>query len=564
MIRRPEQEDSVPERTSLKRKAIPALVGLTFLIAGTSLVFHVQLFSGLRHMQPDSTDPRLVNYVLERNHQWFRGLRADERFWSPPFFYPWKNVGTYTDSMLGMQPFFSAWRIAGFSTETSYQLCSMSLLVGCFIAAWVFLRRGCDFGPVPAAIGAFVFAFANPRSAQIGHIQMFAHYATPLAVMGLVLEFREGRFESRRWKWIWLFSLGAVVQFYCSVYLAWFLLQFLVFAFSVALLLPPARSALVASLRCKPMTWVAALAFTGLASLPLLIPYLQASRALPGNSFSEVFPLLPQPVSFLYTGYGNWIGNIIGLNEWRPIATLQSPWEHALSPGYITSAVALAGLWIRRRNPFTQLSMIAAAFLLLLMMRWPGDFTLWKWVFEVLPGADAFRAISRVGLLLLLIASYGVASTIDVVTKKWGAMAAAALALIVVIEQGQTQMRYEKHEQTRRSMTIAQALPKNCEAFFYTGLTDGRHFIAKNQLDAMWAGLMSGVPTVNGYTGYSPVGWWKAVGDTLTLTPEPDALTHLATELSRAGATAESLCLVRIRFEQSYAVNSEVLSIPIK
>ena len=563
MTHGPGQKNVIHERLSLEGTAIPVLVALAFMLLGTFLVFHVQLLSGFRYMQPDSTDPRLVNYVLERNHEWLLGLRPDEGFWSPPFCYPWKNIGTHTDSMLGMQPFFSLWKIAGVSTETSYQLCSMGLLVGCFLAAWILLRRGCEFGALPAAVGAFVFAFASPRSAQIGHVQLFAHYATPLAVLGLVLEFREGRFNPRRWQWVWLFSVAAVVQLYGSVYLAWFLLLFLMFAFAVALLLPPARSALVDSLRCKPKSWVTALAFAGLASLPLIIPYVQESRRILGSSFSEVFPLLPQPESFLYTGYGNWIGHFLGLDQWRPIATLPYLWEHAMSPGYVTTLVALAGLWIRRRKPLTLLFVGAAAIALLLMMRWPGGFTLWKWVYEIIPGANAFRAMTRVGLPLLLIASYGVASTIALMTKKWGTVPAIALALFVAFEQGQTQMRYEKREPAIRSMTIARTVPKGCEVFFYTGLINGRQSIVHNQVDAMWAGLIADVPTVNGYTGYQPSGWWEAVGGATALTPEHDALMDLANGLSRAGATAKSLCIVRIRFEGSHAVSSEVLSIPI-
>jgi hypothetical protein len=543
--------------------AIPVLIALVFLVAGVILVFHVQLLSGLRYMQPDSSDPRHVNYVLERNHQWFQGLRPNEGFWSPPFCYPWQNVGTQTDSMLGMQPFFSVWRIAGVLTETSYQLCSMSLLVGCFIAAWVFLRRGFSFGALAAAVGAFVFAFSSPRSAQIGHIMLFAHYATPLAVLGLVLEFRDSRLDPRRWQWIWLFFVGLVVQLYSSIYLTWFLLLLLILALAIALLLPPARSALIDSLRCKPKVWVAATAFAGLASLPLITPYLRASRVVPGSSFAEVFVLLPQPESFLFGGYGNWIGNFTGLNQWQPIATLQYIWEQGLSLGFVTTILALAGLWIQRRKPFTQVCVGAAAIALLLMMRWPGGFTLWKWVFEVLPGANAIRAVSRVALLLLLIASYGVASMFAFMTKKWGALPAAALALIVALEQGQTQMRYEKDEPRKRSMTIAQTVPEGCEVFFYTGLIEGRQEIVNSQLDAMWAGLITGIPTVNGYTSYQPPGWWEAVDGAMDFSPEPDALPNLAAGLSRAGANARSLCLVRIQFEGSHAVSSEVLSVPI-
>ena len=557
--RRATTRSAVLSKTSL----YSVVIAVAFLVIGTVLVFHVQLFSGLRFMQPDDTDPRLVNYILERNHQWFLGQRPDEDFWSPPFCYPWQDLGTHTESMLGLQPFFSPWRVAGLTTETAYQLCSMGLLMACFLSAFLLFSRGCRFGALPAAAGAFIFAFAGPRAAQIGHIQLFAHYATPLAVLGLVQEYRLGRFDSRRWQWIFLFCASTVIQFYGSIYLTWFFVVFLGFALIVALLWNETRSVLSHSLRTKGQIWIGGIVLSVLASLPLLIPYLAASKRLPGSTFADVFPLLPQPESFLYQGYGSWVGRFLGVHSWPPIATLQYMWEHAMSPGYVTTLMAIIGLWVRRREPLARICLCVASVVLLLVMRWPGGFTLWRWVFEVLPGANAIRAMTRISVPILLIVGYGVAASLSLITRKWGTLPAALLAGLMAFEQGQTQLKFDRLVPAARSQAIAGIIPDGCQTFFYTGTIDGDQSIMRNQIDAMWAGLYTSVPTVNGYTGYLPPGWWETVAGAMGESPSTDALAILTQGVADRGGAASSLSWVRVSFQGTTVADSEVRTIPV-
>jgi hypothetical protein len=225
----------------------------------------------------------LNNYILERNHQWFAGER-DEGFWDPPFFHPWKGVGAHTESLIGAQPFYSLWRVIGLPPGVSYQLCAMGLLGACYLAMWFLLRKGFSLGPLSAAAGAFLFAFSSPRSHQIAHIQLFAHFAMPLAVLGLVREFRDGRNEPRRWRWVALFAGAMAIQLYSCVYLTWFSCLMLVCAAAMALIWPRARSTLLASLCCKPLTWFAACLGAMVIGMPLLLRYLSAADRTSGTS----------------------------------------------------------------------------------------------------------------------------------------------------------------------------------------------------------------------------------------------------------------------------------------
>jgi len=58
---------------------------------------------------------------------------------------------------------------------------------------------------------------------------------------------------------------------------------------------------------------------------------------------------------------------------------------------------------------------------------------------------------------------------------------------------------------------LAARVGKDCMAFYYSPvLSDSRDAPPqfKLHLDAMWAALETGVPTINGYSGKDPRGWW--------------------------------------------------------
>src|SRR5206468_5737674 len=49
----------------------------------------------------------------------------------------------------------------------------------------------------------------------------------------------------------------------------------------------------------------------------------------------------------------------------------------------------------------------------LLAMEWPGGFSLWRAVYLYVPGASALRAVSRIGVALVLPAALGLALVVD-------------------------------------------------------------------------------------------------------------------------------------------------------
>ena len=142
-------------------------------------------------------------------------------------------------------------------------------------------------------------------------------------------------------------------------------------------------------------------------------------------------------------------------------------------------------------------------------------------------------------------------------------MPAIVLVGLVALEQGQTQLRFDRLVPAARSQAIAGIIPDDCQTFFYTGTIDGNQSIMRNQIDAMWAGLHAGVPTVNGYTGYPPPGWWETVAGAMVESPSPDALAILTQGVADRGGAASSLDWVRVSFQGTTVTDSEVRTVPV-
>lgn len=529
------------------RTARELLAPVVLCVVGLLVVFHTQIFSGLQLMQPDQVDPRLVTYTLERNHQWFGGDRPDEGFWDPPFFHPWHRVGTHTESLLGLQPWFSMWRIGGLSPQSSYQLCAMTLLVLCHWSAWAMLRHGFQFTSLPAAAGAFIFAFGLPRSSQLGHVQLFAHYGTPLVVLGLALVFRDAqRGTVRRWP-IWLCTASGVLQLLGSVYLTWFLLLAMALALPAALLIKHERDLLWRAVAARWRTWIVATSACTAVALPILVPYLQASQRLPGSSYETIQALLPRVQSLVFPGFASWESRWLRLQDLDLFRDLPYRWEHAMSPGFLTLALALVGLAVVSRRPGVRVMSVTAVVLLGFTLVLPEGFSLWRVGYALVPGAPAIRGVVRISLLLLMLLAIGVAAAVtSMVRHRWHRVLIPLALAVIVLESTQTTTAFEKSSSVQRVSVIAGFFPGTCDVLLFSRQHPNPRTLAVDQLDAMWAGLRLNRPTANGYSGHQPPGWWDVLGEVVLGREQPVSILDVRHRLEEHGTISGELCWLQL------------------
>jgi hypothetical protein len=503
MQRDHEANDDSGSQVYLRVLGNPALSPVLLWLIAISLFFHPTFLSGFRSVQGDLGDSRLVNFTLEHSYRWLNGMPLAEDLWSPPLYYPTLNAATYTDPMLGVAPLYWPWRWLGCHPHTAYQcwmLICWSLNFFCF---YLLLRKGFRTSPVAASAGAFLFAFASPRLANVVHQQLVVQFYLVVALLAAIAALRADRRErtqDRAGLWIGAFCASLVLQLYTAFYPFFFFLLGLMAALAVAMFTRNGRSTLrrFARHHVGPLT-VSVLAALG-AALPLLMRYYSTAEEVGLRSYN--LDRLPHTLSWFLMGGSNWLYGWIHAFPSMAWAQLS---RHHNGVGAVTTTLALFGLWHVRRNRVVQLILAALAGLFLLTLRMPGDWSLWEFVRSTVPGAAGIRAVSRVAMMLLFPAAIGLAVFFDRLVGRRRFLIAGALFGLVVAEQIHQPLIFDKELAERRVAAIAGEVPRDARAFLL--VNTGRRVDQYVHDDAAWVSIASGIPTINGRYGNRPRGW---------------------------------------------------------
>ncbi len=496
------------------------LLDLVLVVVGTVMVFWPTLRSGFAGMQTDPGDTLYLNYVLEHETKTLGERAYGEALWSPPFFFPTRDTLTYSENLLGALPVYAILRGA-FPPDTAYQVWCIAMLAFAYASMAYALRR-LAVSPLLAGLGAFVFAFGLQRASHLGHGQLLPAAFAPLAILALVLHAREP--ARRRFAGV---LVASFLQITAGVYLGWLLLlggvlfSLLVFSIDSEL-----RRRQLRFLKESPGFVLVALASWAGALVLFLRPYLVAARDLPPRPWSDVLLLLPRPRSWIAAPTGS---------LWARLGDVFPPdtplvWEQRLFLGAVPCLLVALGFVVARGlqgdERFRRTIILAALGTVLVLgalsLRVPvkmlgisagGErveyLTLWRFVYDFLPGATSIRAVGRIWTVMLPLALVGGLLGLEVALGKLRSgrlrsWVTAAIVAIGVVEQYQADLpSFDKLSYRADVRSVRTALSgSGCDAA-YVVLDPSKPFYA-SQLVAMWGGLEANVPVVNGYSGNFP------------------------------------------------------------
>ena len=479
------------------RVVVLAIVG----IGGLFLTFYPTLLSGFTQMQPEAGDVLLNNLFLEHTYRWAFDGSYRFSFWSPGYFFPTPYTFTYSETLIGTAPMYWLLRGVGCSESVACQLWIILSYAFDFIAMAVVLRW---FGvnTLFTAAGAYVFAFGLIRVDHLTHQQLMPQYFSPFAVWYAWAFLREPC--ARRWM---LLIVLCVLQVFASLHLGWFLgFGLLIFTGWGLFVEPGGWQRVWTFIRHKPLATVIPLVIAGLAVGAYARNYYKGTPT--HRAYWEAAMYCPYPDGWFVASPGS---------PWSDHLTPRPPSdfpEKMLFQGFTLYAVFVAAGWYawRRRFPSRPLVIAGigtAAAMMLLVMRWGGDVSLWYLVHQIIPGANAFRAVGRIAFVAymfgLIGGLVGVQALLTEHVPRLGLRTAiiGLIALLMIAEQIRP---FPPHFNKQESFfdPARSLIPQLDGIDVGYVVDDGSMPDYRHQIAAMWAGSWANVPVMNGFSGASP------------------------------------------------------------
>ncbi len=488
--------------------------------------FHLADFtSHFKDISGDAGDTRLIAFLLE--HQW-QALLGHAPWASPPMFYPVPGTLGYADAFVLQGLVYWPLRALGAGVLTALQGSTLLLNALNYAAmAWL-LRRVLGLGPLATIAGSLLFAFNSAKFNQFVHLQLQPLVLLPLMV-ALLIGVGRGA-ETLRPRGVFL-RLAAVallldLQLLSGVYVAWFFGFFVLFCLVFALIFAITRAWLLRAARVHARAILAAGGVFVVGAIPFALLYVPVLRQAGWRSYGDARGMIPHWFSLVVMGDGNWL--------WAWLEDVIPPfrdqpfyWEHriglggAVTVGWLLLAVAVLravrrwpvrardGLGTPNSAHFVAILVLAATAFYALGMSYFGH-SPWWFAFHTVPGIKSIRAVSRYPIVLALPIGLALAWTLDALVARASRASRLALVLLVAfgaLEQVGTRQGFDKAAETARLQALAVQLPKDCRAFYVTSPVNARSTLVSVHIDAMFVAQLTGVPTLNGYSGQEPPNW---------------------------------------------------------
>jgi hypothetical protein len=485
---------------------------------GTWLVHRFQFASSFDLFPGPRGDTRLTAYLCEH---WYQALRGKAELLSPAIFYPVKGVLGYSDVLLFLAAPYSVLRAAGFDIFTALAVVAVAFNFLNFIAGFLLLFHVLRFRWLPSVAGAMFFAFNNPKLSEADHLQLQPVWLLAIGAAALIVFFRDAPSLSakRALGLLLVAGLAMDLQLLTAFYLGWFGIFWSGLFLAVAVCLPPAREVLrVAMARhWRPALAAAAVATGGL--LPFLAIYLPVLRETGG----WLYPVRYLPGLHAYLLMAD--GNLIWSRATQAIlqaAGLGPDWARRIGIGLIPTltwlGLSLLVMKAPTRRPFLTAAVVAVNLLILLTLQYHGH-SLWRAIFEFVPGARGIRAVPRFMIVAALPLSIGFAFAVEQAQRRVGGRVGLHAVVIGLIAFGLSEQfsrgegnYYSIRAENMHLKRLAAKLPDDCRAFYVTARWPSNRVLPEFQNqqwmhDAMLVSVIRGVPTLNGRSGKSPPGW---------------------------------------------------------
>ena len=524
-----------PKGLQIGSTVLSLLRSLSVLLVGAAAIaifFRAQIATQFQVAFGDRGDGLIEVAILEH---WWNVLRGMTLWRNPLFFYPVKDTLGFNDGYLAYGIIYSAFRSFDFDPILASESTNICIKALGFLGCFVFLRYDLRRPHWIALTYASVFTISNNTYVNAYHAQLMSVSFVPwftLVSFRLSLSVAS---ERRLAIVAWGFAAASLTAIWLltAFYTIWFTLFLgatMVFVFAVRLPLDVFRSQ-VSSLWREFLPVSISIAFLLFALIPFVLVYFQTSVETGMHPLSEALLYTPSPIDILNVGPKNLI---FGGLDYRLAGYFGADFpltgELVMGIPPVLLVLSVSGISVCARGDTLKhrwlFALGTAAILSWLVTIHIGEWSAWELVFQIVPGAKAVRAISRLDIVLMfpcvLLAS-------EVATKIWDfacvrnvsssrmlcRMTLATMGVALVVEEVNLAGPLGLSRPAENHLIAAvTAPPKTCASFYAVSEQPGPPLgtpnvdaAYSNNVDAMFIAEVKGLPTLNGMASFYPSGW---------------------------------------------------------
>ncbi|HEV8346601.1 MAG TPA: hypothetical protein VGQ16_08505 [Vicinamibacterales bacterium] len=459
------------------------------------------------HLPNDLGDPVLATWILA----WGARALASPALhvWDAPSFFPYGHTLAYAEHLLGFAPFTAPLEWLTGNPVLVYNIAFLGSFVNAGAGMYL-LARTLTGRRDAAFLAALMYAFTPFRIAHIAHLQWLMTGWLPLSLWALHRYFSTGAL-----RFLVITAIGYVLQSLSTTYCTYFAL------------LPLGVIAVAETWRVRPsLTRTAAHAV--LAAALVVVALGPVVRAYSLVREDREFKRAPYEIEMYSADVGDYVRAHDHVRLWRYAGS--STGEHELFPGAVVIALAaLAAFTVRDRHVRLYAGIAATAFVLSLgpspaawghKAPFPGPYQL---LLAVVPGLDGLRAVSRLGLIVLLslsvLAAFGAARLLGGLSPRRRTIAFAVLGVAIVAEGWSAPIsvaRFDPLADTADRQAYDFLRQSEPGALVELPLSIDRQ---EREIRYQYLTLVHGHRTVNGSSGYDPpIHRFVGVGELSALT----------------------------------------------
>ena len=480
-------------------------------LLGVAYFFQKFILSGFNKTIGDQGDGRFVALVTDH---WYQVINDDIDWKSLNIFFPTSETIGFSDLNILLSVPHLVFRFIGFDIFLSFLLTTILLTLIGYFSLYFLLTKYLKVSFLIAVFSSFLFTFSSPNVIALSsHPQLFTIYLLPVLLIGSAQIL-----QSKKRKLLYIFGTFTFfgLIFSTSVYIFVFtLISVILFLFTfIVFEIRTIKLKLKFSLDISMYILVAIFSLV-LGMSPGLRIYLPIRKQSGGRDFSEILEYLPSPINILNVGKNNLVWSKV-LDRFNSFLNIDlGSGELSLNPTPIFVLVTLIlCVFTFKKNRLPTILFSSAALNFILISKF-GEFLPWKMIHKII-GIDSIRAIGRFNLLInfILIMSFAISSNLIFKHLKKHMVAIFLVAFIILMEQVQIDNNFSiiRSEQSVK-IQVAKGHPKECEVFYLnSSLTDIPQAFIQN--DAFLVAQVSGLPTLNGYSGIYPPNWnLNSIGD---------------------------------------------------